>query len=43
MRWSNGAIISLVRSSGHAVTWSTPRNGDLEAVLDVEASMPTAA
>ena len=43
MRWSNGAIISLVRSSGHAVTWSTPRDGDLEAVLDVEASMPTAA
>jgi acetyltransferase len=43
MRWSNGAIISLVRSSGHAVAWSTPRDGDLEAVLDVEASMPTAA
>jgi acetyltransferase len=43
MRWSNGAIISLVRSSGHAVTWTTPRDGGLEAILDVEASLSTAA
>jgi GNAT superfamily N-acetyltransferase len=43
MRWSNGAIISLVRSSGHAVTWSTPHDADLEATIDVEASLPSAA
>lgn len=43
MRCSNSAIISLVRGAGYPVTWITPRGGGLEAVIDVGATMHSAA
>jgi GNAT superfamily N-acetyltransferase len=43
MRWSNGAITSLVRSAGAPVTWHTPPGGGLEAIMAVGATASTAA
>lgn len=43
MRCTNGAIIALVRGAGYPVTWNTPRGGGLEAVIDVGATMHSAA
>lgn len=43
MRWSNSAIISLVRTAGCPVIWSTPPGGGLEAILDVGATLSSAA
>jgi acetyltransferase len=43
MRWTNGAIIALVRGAGHPVTWSTPPGGGLEAIIDVGVTISTAA
>jgi GNAT superfamily N-acetyltransferase len=43
MRCSNGAIISLVRSAGAAVTWRTLPGGGLEAIMAVGAARSTAA
>jgi GNAT superfamily N-acetyltransferase len=43
MRWSNPAIISLVRTACYPVTWSTPLGGGLEAIIDVGATRSSAA
>ena len=43
MRWTNSAVIALVRTAGYPVTWSTPAGGGLEAVIDVGATMTSAA
>lgn len=43
MRWTNPAIIALVRSTGFPVIWSTPPGGGLEAIIDVGTTMSSAA
>ena len=43
MRWTNSAVIALVRTAGYPVTWSTPAGGGLEAVIDVGATIISAA
>ena len=43
MRWNNPAVISLVRTAGYPVTWSSPAGGGLEAVIDVARTMTSAA
>ena len=43
MRWSNPAIMALVRASGYPVTWRSPRGGGLEAIIDVGVTRSSAA
>jgi GNAT superfamily N-acetyltransferase len=43
MRWGHSPVISLVRTAGYPVAWSTPTGGGLEALIDVGAAMSTAA
>lgn len=43
MRWTNSAVIALVRDAGYPVTWSTPVGGGLEAIIDVGATVTSAA
>jgi GNAT superfamily N-acetyltransferase len=43
MRWNNSAVIALVRTAGYPVAWSSPAGGGLEAIIDVGATMTSAA
>jgi GNAT superfamily N-acetyltransferase len=43
IRWSNPAILRLLRSAGRPLALAATDEGDLEARLDVRAGVPTAA
>ena len=43
IRWSNPAILGLVRACGHPVTIVTDVDGDTQAVIDIGQGLPAAA
>jgi GNAT superfamily N-acetyltransferase len=43
IRWSNPAILGLVRACGRSVRIVTTAEGDTEAVIDVVGDLPAAA
>jgi acetyltransferase len=43
IRWSNPAILGLVRACGRTVRTVTTAEGDTEAVIDVVGNLPAAA
>ena len=43
IRWSNGAMIGLVRSLGLPVTFVDGEGGVIDAIIDVRVPMPHAA
>ena len=43
IRWSNPAILSLVRTSGRSIAILTGAEGDAEAVIDIRGEHPAAA
>ncbi len=43
MRWSNGAVIGLIRSTGRPVTFGRGDGGIVDVILDVRATVPFAA
>jgi len=43
MRWSNSAILALVRGTGYPVTLTGARGGGLEAVIDIGVTHSSAA
>ena len=43
IRWSNPAILGLVRACGHPVAVLTDGGGDTEAVIDIRGELPAAA
>lgn len=43
MLWSNAAILGLLRSVDRPLTLRSSADGDLEAVIDVRGTVPTAA
>jgi GNAT superfamily N-acetyltransferase len=43
IRWSNPAILSLVRTSGRPIAIVTGAEGDAEAVIDIRGELPAAA